>query len=753
MLFRFTLTYSGADTVVDEPMGWVDFESEIDRDFKSHGVMFKFTSGSLKLGFSGGGRDVLETAFQNDGFDAVVTLTIDERASADDTWSNLWVGNAVMENRTYDRDFFEVDFEESTFVQKVINRADTKVRLDSTEDLDGNTLTGSLTSYTNSWGGIRIASRYVGDYKTGGNENTSTQFTETTADTGGGSFYQHLLVNFDGTLEDDLKEYQVITEDLIDDQLGTASGNQNLIAGISGDLTVTGSVKYRIQGTLTTTVSGDIFVRARWKLRHENAAGTLQSEQTLSTYTEGGTDPLSFDSGVTTDTFTETTVSSVSAGDKLFIYLEIEADVDPGGGPDTSSISTTYDLYHSSQYTMSILKDQENYTVKHYQIFDVLEWILYIISGQANALQSSFLDYTENGAASDGCGGLNMITNGYQLRGIDNAPEISLNDVLESIDAIYGTGYSFEKNYNNGYDLRVELMEYFYGDGEIVDLGSPLEIKEGGSYKEETFQDLVINNVNIGYEKYSNDEDFRGNLDDFLTESNYSLPISTVKGRYTKKSPLIASGRLIQATFEERDEPNKVWKYDKNNFIIAVRREASLWKPENDENFETVTGIDDSTTAYNIKFAPVYMLLNHALIINSSLFGKDVTEKIKNTDTAINQSFTAQFDIYEDCLLGDSQRLSRTSVGDIQIQNNYQSLRLFKPTKHVFVIALSTDQRNTIIDAIENNADDSTKNYGYLTYQDNEGNTQTGYPINIKWNPNSKIATIETIEKADNYGI
>ena len=78
MLFRFKLTYSGADTTVIEPQGWDAFQSELKRDFKSHGVVFKYTSGTLKLGFADG-RTLLEDAFRNDGYDAVVTLTVDQR--------------------------------------------------------------------------------------------------------------------------------------------------------------------------------------------------------------------------------------------------------------------------------------------------------------------------------------------------------------------------------------------------------------------------------------------------------------------------------------------------------------------------------------------------------------------------------------------------------------------------------------------------------------------------------------------------
>jgi hypothetical protein len=147
------------------------------------------------------------------------------------------------------------------------------------------------------------------------------------------------------------------------------------------------------------------------------------------------------------------------------------------------------------------------------------------------------------------------------------------------------------------------------------------------------------------------------------------------------------------------------------------------------------------------------MFLNHALIINSALKGKSLDEIIQNTGVAINQDFEAQFDSGETCLLADEQRLLRTSSGNITIGNNYSGLRLFEPIKHELTVAMTQVQLNAIIDAMENNSTDPNKDLGYLSYKDNEGNPQQGYPIIIQWNPNDEIADITTLEKADNYGI
>jgi hypothetical protein len=62
-------------------------------------------------------------------------------------------------------------------------------------------------------------------------------------------------------------------------------------------------------------------------------------------------------------------------------------------------------------------------------------------------------------------------------------------------------------------------------------------------------------------------------VQDFLTEAEYQTPVASIDGSYNQISPLIASGRLIQATFDaEIRDLSKAWKYDENVFIVAAVR-------------------------------------------------------------------------------------------------------------------------------------------------------------------------------------
>jgi hypothetical protein len=740
--YRFVLTYLGTDTTIVEPKNWDSFESELDRDFKAHGATFKYTSGTLKLGFAGSGRTVFESAFQTDGMDAAVTLTIDSRPDPYTAWTNIFIGDAIMQNREYSQDFFEVDFEESGFKQKLKNRLKTKVKLDTTIDLDGNALTGSLTSYTNQWDTIRFYKPWNASINVTQSQENYDSLTRSVTTVSGGTVSNYAEFNWPNVIQSELETAQSMP----------ASGIIASIPGIifipnlTGDFVFNTKFHFYANIFIQSSNAGDtVDSSLKIRLRHLDSSNVLVADYTLlqldSTGESGGAED--YDYVLQTHDLTQS-ISSFAAGDKLGFFVEMIANNPLNLG--TIDVDFTFNIYYDSTIEFKILEGSESVTVKYWLIFDVVKRIVQILTGQANSLSSSFLQLTEQGALTDGCGGLNMITNGYQLRGIDNPLELSLQDCLDHIIAEYGAGWGFKNVYGN-YTLMVELMEFFYQDTEILDLGSPLQIEEGDSYSESSFDPLLVNNIKVGYKKFSSDEDIQNNVQDFLTESEYQTPVASIDGSYNQISPFIASGRLIQATFEARLTINKAWKYDENVFIVAAVRSASTFIPENDENFSTVTGIDNPATAYNLRKAPVQMFLNHALLVNSACFGKAISEVIQNVSAKVSKNFSQQYISYALCKLGDDQNLVRTSTGNITIENNFSGQFLWRPIQHTFTVALTGAQYDSIVTSMEGNNSNSSLDHGFIKYRDNEGNTKTGFPMNIKRSPVKSIATVTTLEK------
>jgi hypothetical protein len=436
LIYRFTLTYNSVDTEVDQPKGWTDFKSEIKRDFKSHGVVFKYTSGTLKLGFADG-RDVLEDAFQLEGFDAQVTLTVDQRADSNKAWEETFTGIAVMKNRDLDDLYFNVDFEGSTFQQKVINRLNTKVDLDTLIDLDGETLTGTIDQQTSQWNSIRLKEDYIADYRAGGDSSDFTSFAGSGLANGssGNDVFQYQVLNFSGLIDDELKEVNEVSESILDVEPTLANSLNNFTIGISGDLTFTYTLKFQLSATLDLTDEGAVNTNIKYELilRHDDAFGVNIAEYSLDTDNQSGTSPLTHDFGVVTHTGSQAV--TVTAGDTMFYYIKVTGDGVNATTPNYSVLidPIDIDIYHNSRVSYSVLKSSTTNTVKSYLIHDVLERIVYIITGQEICFVSNFLGLTDHGYSSDGCGGLVLITNGAKIRDLTNSVSISLRDVLLSL--------------------------------------------------------------------------------------------------------------------------------------------------------------------------------------------------------------------------------------------------------------------------------------------------------------------------------
>ena len=194
MEYRFILTHNATSvTIIDSPdnneavENFNDFESEINRDFKTHGMVYQYSSGDLKLGFYGEAKTLLESAFQQDGLNANVSLEISKRNESVDDWVVVFTGTAVMANRSVDVDFFRCDFENTTFQEKIMSRWKTKVKLNQTMDLDGNTLNGSITSQTDDFNEVRKTKNYQIQYKTSGDSSSKDDIDHTESGLGNGT--------------------------------------------------------------------------------------------------------------------------------------------------------------------------------------------------------------------------------------------------------------------------------------------------------------------------------------------------------------------------------------------------------------------------------------------------------------------------------------------------------------------------------------------------------------------------------------
>jgi len=751
--YRHFLTHNSAKQSVVEPEDFANFESGIKRDFDAHGLFYRFTPDDIKLGFVGLGRTILETAFQEDGLDASVTYTVDSRPDEFASWANVFAGTAVMSNREVDKDYFRIDFENAEFIEKINNRFKIKLDLAATTTLDGGTIASTITQQQDLWPTVQENSEFAVDYRVGSDSTLKVDVNTTGQDDSSPTLTRYWKPFFNAPQTSQLGERLTITEDTAFQSTKPTNSNAFFRIEKGGTLTISletfkaaielkgcsDAANSLIQGTYT------------WVIEHWQNAALLTTYDRTDNSNWGETEAMGealcaaqVTSGFTTNTGDLTDISfAVNTSDQLVLYLKCEMQ-DIQGVPGDVTGDFDLDMYHNARIHLTLLDTSVSHQTKHYLIFDVLTRLVFILTGRDNAVQSDFYKLTDHGAASDGCGALQTITNGYQLRFEDIKPEMSLFDCLMSLKARDAIGWGIEDHYaDEDWVLRIEAFEFFYSDNQIMNLGKV------DDFKAEIFEPLVFNQFTIGYDKFSKaEDDAAGDGDDYLTQIEYLLPFSKVKGSKKITSSFIASGHLITVGLKQRASTESTWRHTEDIFIVDIVRSGSDFIPEHNENFDSVSGVDAAASSYNLRSSPMFMFLNHALFLNSAVHGKNIDDiSFLNQGAIINKSFTAQIKTSFTCQ--DPEGYVRSSTADVPIFKNFYGFRLFEPTKHSFQIGITNAQVNTLIEACTGSA--ISANYGYLTYTDENGNIETGFILSIKWNPSTEEAKIECVERTDNY--
>lgn len=145
-----------------------------------------------------------------------------------------------------------------------------------------------------------------------------------------------------------------------------------------------------------------------------------------------------------------------------------------------------------------------------------------------------------------GCGGKLVLTNGFNIRGVELSDrtyiKISAKDLVESLSKLFVLGWGVEYDGSKREIVRIEPIEYFYQNEEILNLGNVSE------YNKEIDSSKYYNEIEIGFSKYSkNRETDKGNtLDDFHTKHLYKTPIKTNKNKFTAITNLTLSGYELE---------------------------------------------------------------------------------------------------------------------------------------------------------------------------------------------------------------
>lgn len=158
--------------------------------------------------------------------------------------------------------------------------------------------------------------------------------------------------------------------------------------------------------------------------------------------------------------------------------------------------------------------------------------------------------------------------------------------------------------------IRVEEKAYFYDSSTTsVNFSNVRDIVRG--YDKE----VIFNKITTGYKKWQS-EDISG-IDDPQTKHEYASRAKMVGRPIDLTSEFIAASLAIETTRRTTREKSADYKFDNDTFIIALRDpdaspDVDGYVPELDENFSSVTNLQNPDIRYNLILTPLRNLFRWA---------------------------------------------------------------------------------------------------------------------------------------------
>jgi hypothetical protein len=379
--------------------------------------------------------------------------------------------------------------------------------------------------------------------------------------------------------------------------------------------------------------------------------------------------------------------------------------------------------------------------------YETVQQLLNYQTKFAATLKSNLLGRTDLGYSADGCAALLAYTNGYQIRGFDQTSrpmQTDIKDIISGLHAMYCIGMGYEVDALRNYILRIEKAEYFYQNAEILFLDNVSD------YTEDIDGKHIWNKLEFGYAKYTQTlPTSQYTLDEFNTDHVYLTPIQSISNFLQQVCKQIASGYAIELTrrLQYADTPVDSWTFDEDIFVISCVRNGAYYIPERLENF-TASGIQSPETAYNLRLSPKRMLSRWGRFINSALAYKKPSDVLVNTYVAKNGDLISAYTGNDSC---DSKQTfqegSSLYLGDLVTGDKLFSPIIIKFNKRISWATLRLLKR------CFQGLDTSGRNNGFISVVDCNGVTQQGYLTELKYNPESELASFTLRKKYVNLTV
>jgi hypothetical protein len=721
MYFEFYLD----DLEIEEPQGFSDMVLTMKRDDTWHGIFFE--ASTSELAFYGVAATYLINIKETQGLKASVTFRALQACGVYEELETIFEGrldfgkySATCGNTC----LVKVPVEQIGCLMTLRNRYDQKVDIDSTLTFSK---LSALQQYDKMNFEMELPAKEL-QAAVDGSVGVDGYDSSLAFDNIGGLTFATIYLRPDYSVE----RYNNIQTGQLIGINNCVTSNAAVTDGCDGPITpqllfediiecFDGSFVYtsRYKGELTISTNLKLST-VKHKLFKWDAIGNIFVDHDLVAETTLYTGPTD---GPLNITFDNTLTGTTTITDGLGFYSVIEVSLVVEGG------DSTMDVHFDTNTSIDIdaIKACPSTDARVYMVNETLSRAAEAITDNCLRVKSDYYGRTDSQpyvSVEDGCGSLRVLTSGLKIRKAPNASFFaSLKELFEGLRGVDNIGMGIEPNpFISGFDwLRIESVEYFYQDDEILAL--PYVPEAEISVQEQLHYSLIRS----GYQKWEV-ERING-LDEPNSNREYRTILTSVNNPLDITSKFVAGSYPIETTRQQSFATTGAadTSYDNETFIICVERQAYTFRVEQG-NIDNASNVFSPQTLYNWRIRPYSNLMRwFKSIANSYPNINDSENKLYFSSGTGNFLAAGQIaGAYPTCKLENGVKAENRDLSKMDFVDVAQATPLWKPDYATLKYPLSVSDYKTL----------KANPYGYISFQCGTGEWRKGYIKDLRYRLN-----------------
>lgn len=566
MPFRWTLTNLKTldfEELSADPVGWDESVYTIKRSEKYNGLMHEFTS-PLQFHCQGGGKQFVDGVFDADGIDGRIDILVEYDCDGSGTYENLFHGILDLASYKIDNDYTICQIERSDLLTKFITRDEISVDLETTTSIGGETITAPAAVNV-PMHPVSIPFSHTWRAKAGAKINYQRDYSKQSGTPPAPIFYPRQNgTQIETIIEQDKNDPTFLISGLggnADESpnFGTF-GIQPLLtvkdSGVEYPITVNWQLDWHVEFHSEDTSSGSRNVQYWFSLIY-GKLGAATEYQVL-TYQTSTTKNFT-----TTVDLSDSGTINLNAGESIWLVWY-------GYESPQTLIDAYVEITNDSYFKIDTKTGYKSTPAKNILAHEAFNQVVDAIADTDGNFYSEFYGRTDSekqAYAQDGCGSLIGLTNGLNLRLFaDKKIYASFNEIFAAFNCIHNIGAGYENS-----KIRVEPLSYWF-DKTTKIISLPFVNKINSS----NLNDKYFNKIAIGFSKWQTE--FAAGIDEVNATHEYSTIVKSTKNIYSQLCQYIAGSYAIESARRKSYYyfPDTDYKYDNDNFFVAVRKENSL---------------------------------------------------------------------------------------------------------------------------------------------------------------------------------